>query len=106
MVRLTRLTAAGRPASPIPEFRAVLADLPSRQQIEACSPAALADGALLGSHDRGADGILTVTLFTQPLRLWSDGTGVSLTRLVRQTLVEQVAAAVGLPPEDLDPEID
>lgn len=105
-VRLTRLTGAGRPGSPIPAFQVVAADLPNRRQIEGCSPAAVTDGALLASYIRDADGSLMVTLFTHPLRLWSDGTGVSLTQLVRQTLAEQIAAAVGRSAQDLDPEVD
>ena len=105
-MRLTRLTDAGQPGSAIPAFQVVTADLPNRRQIEGCSPSAVTDGALLASHVRAADGTVTVTLYSRPLRLWSDGTGVSLTRLVRQTLAEQVAAAVGRQPEDLDPEVD
>jgi hypothetical protein len=104
--RLTRLTGAGRRGTGIPAFQVVAVDLPSRQQIEQCSPSAVTDGTLLASHARNADATLTVTLFTHPLRLWSDRTGVSLTALVRQTLAEQVAAAVGRSAQDLDPEVD
>jgi len=105
-VRLARLSGAGQPGSPIAAFRVVTTDLPNRRQIEGCSTSAVTDGALLASHVRAADGTVTVTLYSHPLRLWSDGTGVSLTQLVRQTLAEQVAAAVGRLPEDLDPDVD
>lgn len=104
--RLTRLTGAGRPGSLIPAFRVVTADVPSRQHLERCRPADVTDGALLATHVRRADGTLTVTLFTHPLRRSADGTVASLTRLVRQTLAEQVAAAVGQSAADLDPEVE
>lgn len=106
VVRLARLTDAGRPWSAVPAFQVVTADLPNRREIEGSSPSAVADGALLASHVRADDGTVTVTLYSQPLRLWSDGTGVPLARLVRRALVEQVAAATGQLPEDLDPDVE
>ena len=40
------------------------------------------------------------------LILWTDGTGTSLPRLVRQAMAEQLAMAVGVQAGDLDPEAD
>jgi hypothetical protein len=105
-VRLTRLTGAGRPESAIPAFAVTVAELPPRELVEQCHPSEVADGALLARHRRTADGALLITLFARPLLLWTDGTGTSLPRLVRQAMAEQLALAVGVQAGDLDPEAD
>ena len=105
-VRLTRLTGAGRPESAIPVFTVTVTDLPTRALVEQCQPSAVADGALLAQYRRGQDGDVLITLFARPLLLWTDNTGTSLPRLVRQAVAEQLAMAVGVQAGDLDPEAD
>jgi len=105
-VRLARLTGAGHSDSAIPSFEVIVAPLPTRDQIDATEPSDVAEGALLARHQRTADGVIVITVFARPLLLWTDGTGASLPRLVRQAMAEQLALAVGLDARDLDPEVD
>ncbi|MCZ3387055.1 MAG: hypothetical protein LH630_08860 [Actinomycetia bacterium] len=102
-VRLTRLTAAGRPESAIPAFDVAIADLPPIARVDRCLPADVVGGALLATHDKTRDGTILITVFARPLLLWS-GSGSSLARLVRQSLAEQLALAVDQQPGQLDPE--
>ena len=105
-VRLARLTSAGHSESAIPSFEVIVTPLPTGEQIDASEPSDVAEGALLAQHRRTTDGVVVITLFARPLLLWTDGTGASLPRLVRQAMAEQLALAVGLDAKDLDPEAD
>ena len=70
--RLTRLTSAGRPGSPVPAFEVDVAELPARDQVARCEPSDLADGALLAASHKPADGALVITVYARPMLLWTD----------------------------------
>ncbi|MCZ3389946.1 MAG: metallopeptidase family protein [Actinomycetia bacterium] len=103
-IRLARLTGAGHSESAIPAFDITVAPLPPGDQIDQSEPSDVTGGALLAGHQTTSEGAIVITLFARPLLLWADGTGVSLTSLVRQAMAEQLATAVGLDAQDLDPE--
>jgi hypothetical protein len=105
-IRLARLTGAGQAGSAIPAFDVIVVPMPTGDQIDQCEPSDIADGALLAQHERHAEGVIVITLFARPLLLWADGTDASLPRLVRQAMAEQLGAAIGQEPKDLDPEAD
>jgi hypothetical protein len=88
-----------------PYFSTDLTDMPSELAIREATPDEVAKGKLLGSYRRGQDGQLVVVFYSRPLLLWADDPE-EMHRLVRQTLIEQLAHAAGIDPDDLDQEDD
>ena len=105
-MRLTRLTEAAHPGSPVPALAVRIADLPDRRRIAGAESDQLIDGALLASSRRQPDGSIEVTLYALPLTLGNDGTAAGLTHLVCQTIADQVAAQLGVAATELDPEAE
>lgn len=105
-LRLARLTGAGHHESAIPAFDVTVEPVPPGDRIDQNEPSDIADGALLAVHRTTSEGTIIITLFARPLLLWTEGTGMSLPRLVRQAIAEQLAIAVGVTAQDLDPEAD
>lgn len=105
-LRLARLTGAGALESAVPAFDVTVEPVPPRDRIDQSEPSDVAEGTLLAGHWTTPEGTIIITLFARPLLLWADGTGTSLPRLVRQAIAEQLAIAVGVPAQDLDPEAD
>jgi predicted Zn-dependent protease with MMP-like domain len=86
-----------------PYFSTELTDMPSELAVREATPDEVANGKLLGSYRRGKDGQLVVVFYSRPLLLWADDPE-EMHRLVRQTLIEQLAHAAGIDPDDLDQE--